>query len=279
MATILRAGSSIVMGRKGVGVDILINHESVSGRHCVIDVHEDGSLSDNHLRATITDHSSNGTWVVPVSGGPSYRLVKGVATDIKVGDSIMLLNPRHCESHDCHMILERGAMRDTLVLRKTSSNVQRRKRSSLTEDEDIPVAKIRRVLENDRSDEEVIITSVTCPSVLTTPTITSSIIQSSNTRTGDRASVSSVPVPMIRDQSEEQCPKCLKVYNLSELISHCDTCTATIGDKTNGAEEKDQCEFCLKLFPLSELVYHGRVCSYMYVPAAANDCTDLTKVC
>lgn len=331
VVTTLKLGSSCVIGRKAIA-DVLISHESVSGKHCTIKIQKQAEELDkrrdiNRLRASIIDHSSNGTWVSPsLHPNSPYRLVKGVVTSITVGDSIFLLNPKHPQSCDYHLTLEKGIMGNELVLCKTMPSRLQRKRSKEIDDDSIPLAKICKImnkhenkLEKDScySDDDVVITSITetrlSPPGVATPPIT----VTSNTPTVRESSSSGKCLPLGTGMNQctfcgklfpvielenhtfechvkgqfgntsitatpstpatptlttpistapypspdlEQCPKCLSLFSIYELVSHVEKCvspTIILDDE----EEREHCQFCMKTFSVVELVSHAITCN------------------
>ena len=112
-------------------------------------------------------------------------------------------------------------------------------------------------------------------------------------------SATSVP-SLTREVSKERCPKCLKLFPIVELPTHCAICQKTTANNTSAnkyttqatEEERDcdttdgvtkvesvvskaypipvlrtdisieQCPSCLKLFPVLELVAHAEVCTH-----------------
>ena len=68
------------------------------------------------------------------------------------------------------------------------------------------------------------------------------------------------PRPLLLNtvKSKEQCPNCLELFDIVELISHVNSCLPCLTDEV---EEEDHCQFCLKLFPVSHLVSHAVLCT------------------
>ena len=126
----LGPGSVCVIGRK-TSAHVVISHKSVSGNHCTLKI-QDSSLdrnttdrdgTENCLKCTITDLSSNGTWINSENSSSSSEpilLVKHRATCIDIGDVIMLLGPRHPQSCYYQFALQEGIKANELVLCRLS---------------------------------------------------------------------------------------------------------------------------------------------------------------
>ena len=78
------------------------------------------------------------------------------------------------------------------------------------------------------------------------------------------------------DIGTEHCPGCLKLFPLSELIAHSESCThcttpPSMSDSTKPAVAKDvsmeQCPNCFKLFPVAVLIAHSEGCVKTSRPA------------
>ena len=215
------------------------------------------------LKCTITDYSSNGTWIscrtdsslknIKCFKNKPFRLKKNVPTDIKLEDVIMLLAPSHSDSmHYCY-VLSKGVKKGEIVLCQVVMK-QDGGHSSDLEDAQIEnrekklvecsnsgiegVNRKKRTLEErgDVKEDEV-------RKKASKPDNTDEIL----TRPIPIRTLSPVPfVPSLSQQlSEEQCPKCNNLFSIIELVSHVEECDNNV-----------QCQYCHKLFPVVDIITH-----------------------
>ena len=215
------------------------------------------------LKCTITDYSSNGTWIscrtdsslknINCLKNKSFRLKKNVPTDIKLGDVIMLLAPSHSDyMHYCY-VLSKGVKKGEIVLCQVVMK-QDGGHSSDLEDTQIEnrgkklvecnmsgiegINRKKRILEEreDMKENEVRQKAIKLDitdEILTTPKAIRTL--------------SPVPsIPSLSQQlSEEQCPKCKHLFSIIELVSHVEECDNNI-----------RCQYCHKLFPVVDIITH-----------------------
>ncbi len=253
----LPSGRSCTIGRN-TSADVLIRHESVSGKHCTL--YNDNALTTNdrishNVSCIITDHSSNGTWISP-SGYPKslYRLGKNENRKIDMGDTIMLLSPGHPDSKLFHFKLEMGIEFNEVVLCKVPISKRQRlslKRPNTFTEDQIQSKRGKLTAEEEKIDLVIpatadiipIATSIVIPPVPKRIITTTSPVTPVHTIEHHRPSLP-------RELSQEMCPKCSCLFNVIELIAHVDTCSP----------ETKHCSVCSKLFPLTELARHTLEC-------------------
>ena len=212
-------GTSCWIGRLATS-DIVTAHPNISNKHCCISSERlekalhDRDLSQNSeegetdvskkyiLKCNIIDHSSNGTWVSHRNERKKvHRLKYQQPTEVKVGDIIYLLAPSHSESYLHKYILSKGINKGEVVVCQL-----------------------------------IVETSEFVPKKLLAKrvgTSASTVLQSKKSKT-ELETVSSTlcsEKSLLLTGEQEQCPHCLKNFDLNELISHAEVCEHNLSDK------------------------------------------------
>jgi hypothetical protein len=237
--------------------DIVASHPSISSRHCCISVERvkvsgeenkhsniisQPSSQDDHttsnsqvlscdsqqsnegvkvaryvIKCKITDHSSNGTWIKRRTNDKIIKLKPNEATKITIGDAVHLLAPSHKDNPSFRYTLQKGMNNGELLLSKLLMTQS-------------PVNERKRTRSDERGD-----------------TATNDVVQK---KPKDDANESSL-------DCLEQCPSCMNVFGVIDLIEHIKECNQDIPRKSI---ELGLCIHCFDKYPITELVHHVELC-------------------
>lgn len=252
----LKNGSVCWIGRLAAS-DIVTPHSNISSKHCILSIsyvevkkkttveemdeykkkiegqNESALLpssTDCRLYCTVTDHSSNGTWLKPrkpsddqlpcLSSYGVYKLKHRSPTEINIGDIIYLLAPSHSDSYKYQYVLCQGVTKDELVLcqrfaQSPNSKSNESMSSTVTQEITTPDILIKRSYSERKEND--------CEESLTKKVKESN--QSSMGRTSNTLTLSLAPPSC--ELSQEQCPHCQSNFNIIDLIQHVKVCQST----------------------------------------------------
>lgn len=311
---VLRADRVYSIGRNTTS-DVVIIHPNISGNHCLIQVSkvdveveeitdkDSASLrplpitlvtSDDDdsepklkprlnrkvkLQLSITDNSSNGTWLysktqysgtnsshvdgsqidtqtssqdfLPVdSSTPEQtirprRLERDKQSELHVGDLIFLLAPAHPDAgHYCYR-LRQGACPGELVLCQMKPEVVNQITQHMTtSSRKWPMMSKPRTKEESDDKPPDLKRARFDDSVHSKPTDVDT----------------SVVVALHKQLSKELCPHCRQPFTIVELISHVEGCCSKGETSNNAPIDLEQCVYCLEEYPVTELVEHAHLC-------------------
>ncbi|XP_019857750.1 PREDICTED: uncharacterized protein LOC109586023 [Amphimedon queenslandica] len=279
--TSLKLGCVCWMGRRAAS-DIVTLHPSISSKHCSLSLEptsappvakdladkdskvKDGdsvaiSSSRKLIGCTITDHSSNGTWVLKKKRRHlpqgALKLRRGRPTRINHGDIIYLLAPSHSDSSGYRYCLSNGPGKGEIVVCQLEKDVDERLGNDKTEIKNNTKDDVAVTNPNKRRLEFIDLTVET----------KSKMIRLEEEEKEDNE---------ILLEDLEKCPLCLKDFPLSVLVEHVDNCTdntsieggathTTSEDNPDSEEipiELSKCVYCADEYPLTELVLHVESC-------------------
>lgn len=285
--TPLSFGEYISIGRKSCNINI--NDIRISSLHCEVgSVKMEGWDMFPPCTAYVEDKSSNGTWICRKEGlyswGEYSKLKKGVKINFSPGDFIRLLPPSCVDIPDyCAFSLESNELCNQFGL-KHLTVTELKKKTAKTKNDSSLVGTMK------RSFSEAA-TAISDGSTNKKVCLDETIKLESCSTTDVVA-----PPPKIKTHSSmEQCPNCLNLFPLSELVEHSELCRLSeVGDALfsepdgviasgsessvvdvpsfdltstpGGATDLEQCIHCLKDFSVIELIAHVNVCSKRIKP-------------
>ena len=303
----LRSGSVCVIGR-GMSADVLIRHESVSGKHCILKIHDSGAETEGNI-CTITDHSSNGTWVIHKE--TAILLTKHEDTFITIGDVIMLLGPYHPQSANYQFTLQKSMVAKEFVLCRLPHNriISKRRRSSF--DNEVSTGTIKKTkTSNNDVDHNIKLVNTSIHKKLApvsdaldvTACVTSEAVKPVLRPyiSSESTSVSEPLVPfrplvsLTKQLSKEQCPICTQYFNVIDLVNHVDECTTIITTVpvtpsttdlpfSTGTllrhQSEEQCPKCSHFFNIIELISHVKECVSTITPVPTSPPVSIPPHC
>ena len=274
--TTLVPGKFILIGRKSC--DITINDVRISSVHCEV-----GSVKmyewDMFPACTVyvEDKSSNGTWICRKIGLSSWgaycKLTKGLKMSFSPGDFILLLPPSVSAPDYCAFSLEADETSNVFGLKHlTAADVKIRVDAKA--DTSLGTVSIKRTYSRGETSPDGCATKKPCLSSPLPPAVTSDKGRSSKHAVA-------VPVSMSTHGSMEQCPICLGLFPVSELVAHSELCCSSevslvdgtdgidrsshdvllaVPSSSSGVIELEQCIHCLQDYTVAELVDHVNIC-------------------
>ena len=266
--TALAPGKFIVIGRKSS--DITVNDIRISSVHCEV-----GSVKmygwDMFPACTVyvEDKSSNGTWICRKIGLSSWgaycKLTKGLKMSLSPGDFILLLPPSVTVPDYCAFSLEADETSNVFGLKHLTAADIKSRVDAKVEGSLVGVVSVKRTY----SSPDKCATKKPCLSPLLS-------VVSSEKDSSSKPAALAAPVSMSTHASMEQCPLCLCIFPVSELVAHSQLCCSSeaLVDSTDGGHLKDgpphdsyagvieleQCIHCLQDYTVAELVDHVNVC-------------------
>lgn len=220
------------MGRRAAS-DIVTLHPSISSKHCSLSLDltstppvakdladKESKVEDSDnvattssrklISCTITDHSSNGTWVLKKKRRHlpqgALKLKRGRPTRINHGDIIYLLAPSHPDSSGYRYCLSNGPGRGEIVVCQLETGVDERLDNDGIEIKNNTKDDVAVTNPNKRKVESIDLTVET----------KSKMIRLEEEEKEDNK---------ILSEDLEKCPLCLKDFPLSVLVEHVDDCT------------------------------------------------------
>jgi len=274
--TSLVPGKSISIGRKSC--NITINDVRISSMHCEV-----GSVKmygwDMFPACTVyvEDKSSNGTWICRKVGlsswGTYYKLTKGLKMSFSPGDFILLLPPSVPAPDYCAFSLEADETSNVFGLKHLTS-VDIKSRLEAKSDTSLETVAGKRTFAGGEMSPDGCTAKKPC---LSAPL--PSVITSDKGRSSKPAAAVAAPVSMTTHTSMEQCPICLGLFPVSELVAHSELCCTSEVSLVNdtdrghldsshdvspsspaGVIELEQCIHCLQDYTVAELVDHVNIC-------------------
>lgn len=275
----LRDESCVRLGRQDP-CEVVVANPSVSKLHCYLEVEKGAKDGESRPSCFVRDVSTNGTWVLrggragdesvtsTVGSVPARltaeKLAKGKRVELAVGDTLLLLAPRHEESQQCRFVLEMGedkefTLRQCLPGENAMSDKPREKEEekglneitqegkpgSGTDIDQQSAVEVGRVKEKRASSVEVkymgatkrmklepIETSVGASTAEAdgpedTDSKKCALVASSGSGTG------------IEMSSEERCPICRKLFPPSDLVLHSASCQVFSDNECDTQEPAD----------------------------------------
>ena len=279
--TSLVPGKSILIGRKSC--NITINDVRISSVHCEV-----GSVKmygwDMFPACTVyvEDKSSNGTWIcrkVGLSSWGTYcKLTKGLKMSFSPGDFILLLPPSVPAPDYCAFSLEADEAANVFGLKHlTAADIKSRLEAKA--DTSLETVAVKRTYAGGEVSPDGCTAKKLC---LSAPL--PSVVISDKGRSLEPAAAVAAPISMTTHNSMEQCPICLSLFPVSELVAHSELCCSSevlLVDDTNrgqrangpshdvslavpsssaGVIELEQCIHCLQDYTIAELVDHVNIC-------------------
>lgn len=280
-------GKCILIGRKSCNISI--NDIRVSSVHCEV-----GSVKMEDwdmfpaCTAYVEDKSSNGTWLCRKEGlhswGACRKLSKGIKVNFSPGDFILLLPPSVDAPDYCAFSLESNEMCNQFGLKHLTVTEVKKRATKNESDRSLELGRIKRSFSED--------TTVVSDDVLANkkPCIKEPVKLELCSRSDPKVAPPPEAPPITSQSSMEQCPNCLNLFPVTELVEHSVTCCSsdigsalfsepdgvvTTGSKPSSADvtamdltsasegvvELEQCIHCLKDFTVIELVTHVNTCS------------------
>ena len=248
--TSLKLGCACWMGRRAAS-DIVTLHPSISSKHCSLSLEptsapsvvkdltdedskdkdtENVAVSSNRklISCTITDHSSNGTWILKKKRRDhprgALKLRRGRPTRINHGDIIYLLAPSHSDSSGYRYCLSNGPGRGEIVVCQLEKEVDK---SCGNAGDEIEIK--NNTKDNMKGNTNPKKRRMECID-LTVETESKVIHLEEEEKEDDK----------VLSEDLEKCPLCLKDFPLSILIVHVDNCTdntSTEGGATRTSED------------------------------------------
>ena len=283
--TQLSYGKYIMIGRRSCNINV--NDIRISSVHCEVgSVKMEGWDMFPSCTAYVEDKSSNGTWMCRKEGlhswGECRKLTKEMKINFSPGDFILLLLPGIEDVPDyCAFSLEANELSNQFGL-KHLTVTELKKRTAKISNGSLNVGTVKRsVSEDTNSISEECTNKKRCfeepvklePCSKPDPKI---------------APPPEVP-PITTQLSMEQCPNCLNLFPVEDLVAHSESCcppdalfserdgavtngnrslpsgvslvAVDLTDPLEGGADLEQCMYCLKDFSVVELVTHVNVCS------------------
>ena len=302
--TPLPVGKTVRVGRKSCS-DVVIDSALISSTHCSLIFHGHTDTGTTAV-ATVSDCSKNGTWIArgnvshvngsssckdparkPSASSRIEKLPKGTPTDLHVGDIIMMLAPSHKQNAE-HMY--------KLACDKDGNHFLKRMCYSQTgpsgghtmagtkrpaEDLDGGLSGSTKRPAGDLDGGHRAVTGTKRPAEETTDGSSSTKKARSDTVFLDEAASSTADHIETRTMSSEpedkvRCPKCRKLFYISELPIHCPACQGAgmlkhkpelspsepnlPPEDNDSADMMEECPNCEKILPVTELPYHYETC-------------------
>ena len=288
--TPLSYGKYILIGRNSCNINI--NDIRISSVHCEVgSVKMEGWDMFPSCTAYAEDKSTNGTWICRKEGlhswGECRKLTKGMKINFSPGDFILLLPPRGVEDVPdyCAFSLEANELSNQFGL-KHLTVTELKKRTAKSTNGSLNVGSVKRSFsEDNNSISEECTNKKRC---LKEP------VKLEPCSKPDPKIAPPPEIPPITTQvSMEQCPNCLNLFPVEELVAHSEFCcyppevpdalfsepggAVTTGsrslpgdvtsvavdltDPPEGDADLEQCMHCLKDFSVIELVTHVNICS------------------
>ena len=274
----LRRESCVRLGRQDP-CEVVVANPSVSKLHCYLEVEKGARDGESRPSCFVKDVSTNGTWVLRGgrAGGESVastvgsvtsrptaeKLEKGKRVELAVGDTLLLLAPRHEESRQCRFVLEMGegeeiTLRQCLPGENASSDKPREREEEEGMNEIEPGRKLGPGTDLDQQSsvevgrvEEKRMSTVEAEGIGAAKRMKLEPIETSvgaSTAEGDGpedtgsekhaliANGSSGAVEVFR---EERCPICRKLFPPSDLVIHSATCQVFSDNECDTQEPVD----------------------------------------
>ena len=289
--TPLPYGKYILIGRKSCNINV--NDIRISSVHCEVgSVKMEGWDMFPSCTAYVEDKSSNGTWMCRKEGlhswGECRKLTKEMKINFSPGDFILLLPPSVEDVPDyCAFSLEANELSNKFGLKHlTVAELKKRTAKSSNGDLNL-VGTVKRSI------------SVGAPKDSTNKKrCLEEPVKLEPCGKPDPKVAPPPEVPPIKTQSSmEQCPNCLNLFPVEELVTHSEVCCpledanalfmisepdgAAISDENSlpsyiavdltgpprGGTDLEQCMHCLKDFSVVELVTHVNICSKRIKPS------------
>lgn len=272
--TPLLFGKYILIGRKSCNISL--NDIRISNVHCEV-----GSVKMESwdmfppCTAYVEDKSSNGTWMCRKEGlnswGAYRKLTKGVKINFSPGDIILLLPPSIDAPDYYAFLLEANELCNEFGLKHLTAT-ELKERTTKVKNGSLTLEIVQ------RSSFSADVTAVTDACVNKKFCLAEPVKLESCSKPDLKVAPPPEIPPITTQGSWEQCPNCLYLFPLEELVKHSESCTlssehdkASAGDVTSaaihppslsagGTAELEQCMHCLKDFSVIELVTHVNVC-------------------
>ena len=289
--TPLSYGKYILIGRKSCNINV--SDIRISSVHCEVgSVKMEGWDVFPSCTAYVEDKSSNGTWICRKEGlhswGEYRKLTKGMKINFSPGDFILLLPPGIVDVPDYFAFsLEANELSNQFGL-KHLTVIELKKRTAKTNNDSLNVGTVKRSFSDDTNTiSEECVNKKRC---LEEP------VKLEPCSKLDPRVASPPEIPPITTQlSMEQCPNCLNLFPVEELVAHSELCycppevanalfsesdggvrkslpddvtllAVDLTDPPKGGADLEQCIHCLKDFSVIELVTHVNICPKKIIP-------------
>lgn len=285
-------GKCILIGRKSCNINI--NDIRISSVHCEV-----GSVKMEDwdmfpaCTAYVEDKSSNGTWLCRKEGlhswGACKKLTKGMKINFSPGDFILLLPPSVDAPDYCAFSLESNEFCNQFGLQHLT--VAELKKRTIKSGDSLDVGRITRSLSKG-------VTAVSDDGYSNKKLCLKEPVKLESCSRLDPTVAPPPKAPLMSTQSSmEQCPNCLNLFPVEELVEHSELCCSSdvddalfsepdgviagnkcsaVGDVVSAAvdftgpsehhTDLEQCIHCLKDFSVIELVSHVNICSKRIKP-------------
>ena len=263
--------------------DINIDDSRISGVHCEVgSIKMDGWDMFPPCTAYVEDKSTNGTWICRKEGlrswGECRKLTKGTKISFSPGDFIILLPPDRTDIPNyCMFSLEANEIAGQFGLKHLTVTEFKKRTTKSINGNGLGIGAVKRL--SSGAANAVSDGCVGKKLCLEEP------VKLEPCRTPDRkvAPLSDIP-PLISQLGE--CPNCLNLFPLEELVTHSESCcerdgaiptgsksvaAANFTSAPEGSVDLEQCVHCLKDFSVIELVTHVNVCAKR-IKSTVRDC-------